>query len=379
MKEKVSFEIKKRFLNRTDVYLYGEHFGLAYVLWVDTQKEKTTYHITVNKDKRNMFFGCSVSDFEGTDELIHKLSIPINFNLKDHISWMAGPASFNIEFPYPFQDIDEERLAIIAKIEVEIDIINWNELCSIKAYFNKFELKCREKGIFGSFYKTNTNDHDMVTLSLRIEDTSANIGELLDILLSDFLDINKVIQEEITIENRRNSISRIFNFPSELKEPCEQYLIYFSKFLQDIGIDAETSIKEEARGVLFTVIPKDSEEALSQINSALNIYLSLPEIPDLEKYTTSFDDVGVKQLMSNIHFLKSQLLLSQSMIQLKDATINSLNLTNYQQRVLLEEQSMKPQNEERVLGEIVTIKEYEGKGFKINLPKLFRMIKRKFK
>jgi len=72
-------------------------------------------------------------------------------------------------------------------------------------------------------------------------------------------------------------------------------------------------------------------------------------------------------------------MLNQALLQVKDTTIEGLKLINYQQNQVITKQKESDSKEEKILGVIVSLKEYEGKGFKIDLPKLFRMIKRKFK
>lgn len=111
----------------------------------------------------------------------------------------------------------------------------------------------------------------------------------------------------------------------------------------------------------------------------MNIYLSLPEVPDLEIASLNFNDIGVQQLKANIFHLKSQLLLAKSIIQAKDAAIESLSFTNYQQKLLLDSNDKKAANEETALNGLIKINEYKSKGLSFNLPELFRRIKRKLK
>jgi len=63
-------------------------------------------------------------------------------------------------------------------------------------------------------------------------------------------------------------------------------------------------------------------------------------------------------------------------MQNNDATIESLKFTNYQKTILIESHLNK--NEEKTLDGLLTINEFEGKGYKVNLPELFRRMKRYF-
>ena len=120
-------------------------------------------------------------------------------------------------------------------------------------------------------------------------------------------------------------LTTFFSFPESIKTACKQYLIYFAQFLMDLGIDAETEIEEESNKTLFKVIPKNKDESLEKIKLALETYLNAPEFNNQDLTNTS-SDIAFVQWQSNILHLKSQLMISQSIIQLKDATIQSLQL-----------------------------------------------------
>jgi hypothetical protein len=69
-------------------------------------------------------------------------------------------------------------------------------------------------------------------------------------------------------------------FPPAIRTACEQYLLYFVQFLEDLGVSATAEIKEDAKRVLFSVTPTDGCAALQQIREALEVYLKLPEMPE---------------------------------------------------------------------------------------------------
>ncbi len=89
-----------------------------------------------------------------------------------------------------------------------------------------------------------------------------------------------------------------FNFPEQFKTPCEQYLLYFAQFLQDLGISATSNLKEEAGKVLFSVTPTDDKEALDKIREALAVYLNLPASPIV--YDDSFAAMRLQQQIENL-------------------------------------------------------------------------------
>jgi len=116
-----------------------------------------------------------------------------------------------------------------------------------------------------------------------------------------------------------------FNLPSELADAATQYLLFFRKFLEDIGIPATTAASNDAGKVLFSVEPKDPNVALKTIHDALRVYLQLPQA----NYTIVTDDSTEKikalQLGSEIDMLKSRLQLATALLQTKDTTIAAKN------------------------------------------------------
>jgi len=174
-----------------------------------------------------------------------------------------------------------------------------------------------------------------------------------------------------------NAVVTFFQFPEEAKTACKQYLIYFAQFLADLGIQADTEIKEELSHTLFKVIPTDKNESLEQIRQALDLYLNAPSDSSLSTQTANQSDISIRQWEANIFHLKSQLALATSIIQAKETTIEMLQLSNYQYKQLLEtSKSNKDENKEDVIKGIVTVDKYEGKGFTINIAELLRRLKR---
>lgn len=77
--------------------------------------------------------------------------------------------------------------------------------------------------------------------------------------------------------------------------------------------------------------------------------------------------------------LKTQLVLNNAILQTKDATIEALQISNYQLKQIIGNKEIKPEKEESVAGGLMSIKNYEGKGFSINLPELYRRLRRRMK
>jgi len=186
---------------------------------------------------------------------------------------------------------------------------------------------------------------------------------------------------------RQDSVVMRFDFPEEVRVPCEQYLLYFAQFLRDLGVSADTALTHEAGQVLFTVTPADKEQALDKIRVALNAYLHLPSNPIGDAVNES---IAVQRLESNILRLRSDLKLAAAELQAKNTTIEAQQLIIEVQKGLLsgevvinsiKDVTPKPEDKdkEELLGGTVSIIPLKGKGLEINLPELFRRLKRLFK
>lgn len=134
--------------------------------------------------------------------------------------------------------------------------------------------------------------------------------------------------------------------------------------------------------VLFTVTPKNKDQALEVIYQALTVYLDAPGAGIADDLQDS--PIALYQWKANIHHLKSQLELARALLQAKDATIQAMELTNYRlqsQLQLIEPASAgaerSPGAEEDILGGAVSITKFKAKGFTINLPYILRKLKRK--
>lgn len=192
-------------------------------------------------------------------------------------------------------------------------------------------------------------------------------------------EINSIIKSAYLLlsTNNENSFISVFKFPESIKTPCQQYLMYFGQFLSDLGIEVETELKEQAHSTLFSVTPKNKNEALDKIKEVLEMYISIPNSDNFSNINSS--DIAFIQVQANVMHLKSQIMFANAAIQMKDATIEFLKISNYQiQQQLLTNHTSKHEDEESVIKGIVNVKKYDGNWFSVNLPEILRKLKRKF-
>jgi hypothetical protein len=216
---------------------------------------------------------------------------------------------------------------------------SWNQPYNFDDYFIEFS---RLSGL--RQFAINLNERDS---NKQIElDCSLDFP-----LLDDVYKIENLILEfhnhavKSLISKNLKSVNTIFEFPHELEIPCEQYLLYFAQFLNDLGVNATSNIKHEAGKVLFSVTPTDSIDALDKIREALAVYLNLPSSPII--YDESFAAMRLQQQIENLQHsqkmrarelqLTEKLVIAQSeMIQEKNTIIAQKDSVIEQQNKVIE-------------------------------------------
>jgi hypothetical protein len=175
--------------------------------------------------------------------------------------------------------------------------------------------------------------------------------------------------------------------------PCKQYLLYFVEFLRDVGIDASAQLQEIAGQVLFSVTPKDKDEALDNIREALGVYLELPIKQVIVATNSPETSIEVQRLGSQILHLQSQIMLGNAVGQQKELALRQKDLIIQQQQSIIQQQLLTGQvliqslqretesnDAEPVIGDIIKVKRWNPENIPVDfdLPEVIRRLKEKF-
>jgi hypothetical protein len=155
-----------------------------------------------------------------------------------------------------------------------------------------------------------------LSLSLTISEEINNLFEIVNNFHEET--INALEKEK---EAEISSLITSFNFPEELKVPCQQYLLYFAQFLRDLGISVTSELNEDAGKILFSITPTNDIDALDKIREALVIYLSLASNPITNSTGDRMVDMVLSGARANAKHLESQLELVIAKLQFKEATL----------------------------------------------------------
>jgi hypothetical protein len=185
---------------------------------------------------------------------------------------------------------------------------------------------------------------------------------------------------------RSDSVVMHFDFPEEVKVPCEQYLLYFVQFLKDLGVEATAELQQEAGQVLFAVTPTDKQTALDKIRTALETYLQLSSNPVNDASIVEYE-IAAQRLAANIDHLKGQLRLAHAELRLADATAQTQQVTiNHllSGQVIIDSvkdvtPKPQPEDKEELLDGTVALTKVNWKGVEFNLPEIFRRLRGLFR
>lgn len=326
---------------------------------------------------------------EKTFEILNKFSSDELATLFYHIyytvneDWCEFPLKILISTASKvFGHFDENEKPSI-DIYPEINFLSWKKQYSALDLSNTYKEICSTIADV-EFYTSSVFEHDdYFGINVPINDIHKSVSENIEYAITTLKKVHLFAIEILNSQGHIEGMTTVFEFPYEVKTTCIQYLMYFGQFLEDLGIQADTSLREKANRVLFTVTPQDKNQALNVIYEALSAFLNAPE----EK-VNNFDnqsEIAIYQWKANIHHLQSQLELAKALLQAKDATIETLKLSNYQLQTIVSSKNQltnianHESKSEKILGGIVSIKQYEGKGFSIDLAEIFRRLKRQLR
>jgi NAD-dependent SIR2 family protein deacetylase len=177
---------------------------------------------------------------------------------------------------------------------------------------------------------------------------STETKDVVDVISSDVqskltITLEPTPNEELSKTFKNNTLNTMFEFPEEMKIPCEQYLMYFVNFLKDFHITCNTRLSEEKGKVFFSVTPADKNEALSKIREALAIYLNLPSSPTT--YDDSFASIRlelqIQTLQHSQKIAETELRLAEKFIQNQDDILSKKDYIIDEQRKIIEKVTSK--------------------------------------
>ena len=319
--------------------------------------------------------------------LADKVKASVVCEIGPEIRSLALKANRLFEHRFIFQLIDVEQLdgTFYITINFGFDSHKWNLPWSFSDYqkmMNSLILEHYKEA--ATLMKLDDDLRNHQVIAFRVDTPTSTIETELSRVSLILREVNAIAEEKLASSIDNKSIRMLFSFPDEVKVPCEQYLLYFSQFLQDLGVKADTSIQDEVGQVLFTVTPTERADALEKIREALSLYLKLP----LSRIADSTDEsIATQRLESTILRLRSDLKLAAAELQAKNTTIEAQQLIiNVQKGLLsgeilgdsLRYETPKPEDKEYLMKDIVSLGTFEKGGVGFHLGEMLRKLKQWF-
>lgn len=354
-------------------------------------KERTTEYLVLNGIEDQDSYCSKYQTYKPYAHIYNEEIISIiNNHTFNQVAEKLSHFKFHLSFEWWENRIDIEincseywsRKYPSIKIDLQLqEWEHWNKPWSMSSLAKEFEINVNK--LENPKLKYWQDDPESMLNGFGVEYYPSNpdsiISEEIDFIINMLQQLSETTNKNLINSMDGDAIFTYFQFPENIKSACKQYLIYFVQFLADLGIFVDTELKEELNYTLFKISPKDKNESLEKIQEVLNVYLNVPQDNSVKVLFIEENDIAVKQWEANIYHLKSQLLLAQSVVQAKDAAIESLQLSNFQYKQLLESYKKKEDAEEEVIKGVVSVNKYKGKGFSINLAEIIRRLKRKIK
>jgi hypothetical protein len=323
----------------------------------------------VKQDKDSSVLAYYSEDF--TDELAVKVwhcdATEIPIGLQFYSSYI------NNEFDIiNWVDIQRDDDAVEIELSITFDWEKWDKPIVISKFLDLYSSELEAAGFKTKIIKETADSWASVNVFVYIK-----AGCIIDYIKSNSLkakDIYEQLLIKIVKNNAQNSFVKIFDFPQEYAVICSQYVLWFGELLNTLNINANvtTEIKEGRTALIIS--PTDAPELLEEIERIFYQYLALPysEYLPSESGTTSNIDRATFQLLANqVENFKLQIQMKESMIQLKDATISSLQFDNQKKdSELLLLKSIKNDDELKVLNGAISVGEFKWGAVKVNFKKI---------
>lgn len=372
--------LQVEFKKRTELAEYIIVNGIADPNSTGSLKDKGVY-----LNDESVFEIFMSESFEEIEKHLERISV------KKSVIWWDKPIELHINLKgiYLLSDDDKSvptpSFPPCIQVYFSLEPENWAKAWSTNSFVKEFEnvsnyYNNQELPFLGGI-DISRGASDILSVEYIIEDKKINAKEELEKALDFTSKIVTLTNQNLISLLSEESLITFFEFPHEIKTICKQYLVYFAQFLRDMGIEAETEIQENIQKTLFKVIPKEKTASLENIRNALDVYLNVPGLSDFEYSIANNSDMAVMQWNANVMHLKTQLMLVNSALQMKNATIETLQLSNYQYQQILNDKRIKKESdkEEDIIKNIVSVKKFEWKGISINLAEILRGLKRRFK
>lgn len=141
--------------------------------------------------------------------------------------------------------------------------------------------------------------------------------------------INDAVEDServLALGGYTNKVVASFNVSPTYQQACSSYLHYFTEFLRDIGVNADSKLDNYNGKILLSITPRDKEESLKLIAEALSLYLNSSEVNTDSIIPTNLDPLAefkIDKFKGEIDRLKVNLRSAEAIIKYQDSLLVS--------------------------------------------------------
>ncbi|MBV9109913.1 MAG: hypothetical protein JO306_10945 [Gemmatimonadetes bacterium] len=289
---------------------------------------------------------------------------------------------------YRLADIDAEQSVVVDRTKAELLLLlsyetkNWKKFWSFNEYFETLRQAAEAAGFkLESTHKGAIKQSNMAFV-LPLAESRPLAAQLADVA-RELPGLHRAAEEALGTSIEKDVLLALFEFPDEVKTICEQYLLFFVEFLKTLGVEVIAGLQEDAGRVLFSVVPRSGTDALYKLRQALDLYLELPSTPRVEVMTYDYGDSRIQALVATAQHFRSQLMLANAALQMKEATIERqrAHIQEYHAittRVMVESlraTNLDSEAKEEVLAGTVALGNHSFWGVELHWGELFRRLK----
>ncbi|EDT6762420.1 hypothetical protein AC423_002575 [Salmonella enterica subsp. enterica] len=289
---------------------------------------------------------------------------PDEFDMVCNILVQNISDGFCTSFHIPNQKIHEPSFYDVFKIGeflyltlgVAINHFEWAQPFKMREFYDEFSSQSKLFGI-NSEVKINEGEGcDYIDFTLKL--SRGCISEFIDEFVKNSSSFILKILNDMLHSASDSIFSRVFSFPGSYKFICCQYLMWFGEFLSGLGIQAEVSTKDEGGGyIVFSTALENNKNLMSKVESLFYEYICLPYceyLPSNDSSASVEERLVRNTLLAQVEHFKSQILLKESIIEVKNIAIDmlkgevrSLEESNEDKKILID--SLSNSNEISIL------------------------------
>ncbi|EGR2123800.1 hypothetical protein GOP96_19770 [Vibrio cholerae] len=301
--------------------------------------------IVVSNKETGAIFDLKLSSGENDFPLLVEDVHPEAFDLIENLKSTDFPKGLTL---YTAERVGDRRFSwidlsrginsnkLMVDVTLSIHFMDWAQPFTIGEFSEAFVKEATNNGCTASY-----DDSDFGSTYIHIK-TDAESDSLIAKEISRVVDHAKLSYEttvfKLSKKVQDQLLVKVFNFPPHYQFVCTQYLVWFGELLSELGIKANLQAEQHGTQTKFIVAPEDSPEVLSEIERLFHLYLTLPYAEFLPlNESTPYEKAVVSNLQAQIINFQSQVQLKDSIIELKNETITSLQnkLETQSQRLML--------------------------------------------